>query len=38
MEMITEEEETEEEKLGVREWMEEDNNKIGNMVNPYYKL
>ena len=38
MEMITEEEETEEEKLGVREWMEEDNNKMGNMVNPYYKL
>ena len=28
----------EQEDLGLREWIEEDNNKIGNMVNPYYKL
>jgi len=23
---------------GVREWTEEDDNEMGNMVNPYYKL
>jgi len=28
----------EEDKLGVREWTEEDNKEIGNMVDPYYKL
>ena len=33
-----EEEETEKEKLGIREWVEEDEDKIGNMVDPYYKL
>ena len=38
METIKEEEETEEEKSGVREWMEEDEDKIGDMVDPYYKL
>jgi len=38
MKIITEEEEVEEEKSGVREWIEEDNNKMGNMVDPYYKL
>jgi len=33
-----EEEEVEEEKLGVREWTEEDENEMGNMVDPYYEL
>jgi len=33
-----EEEEIEEEKSGVREWTEEDDNKIGNIVDLYYKL
>jgi len=36
MKMIPEEEE--EEKSGVREWMEEDEDEIGNMVDPYYEL
>jgi len=38
METIVEEEEIEEEKSGVREWAEEDDNKIGNIVDLYYKL
>ena len=39
MKMIPEEEESEEEKLGVREWTEEDDNdEMGNIVDPYYKL
>ena len=38
MKTIAEEEEIEEEKLGVREWTEEDDDEIGNIVNPYYKL
>ena len=38
MKTIPEEEEVEEEKSGVREWMEEDEDKIGDMVDPYYKL
>jgi len=36
--MITEKEEIEEENMEVREWIEEDNNKMDNMVDPYYKL
>ena len=28
----------EEEKLGVREWTEEDDNEMGNMIDPYYEL
>jgi len=28
----------EEEKSGVREWTEEDEDEIGNMVDPYYEL
>jgi len=32
------EEEVEEEKSGVREWTEEDEDEIGNMVDPYYEL
>jgi len=35
---IPEEEKTEEEKSGVREWTEEDNNKMGNMADLYYEL
>jgi len=35
---IPEEEEVEEEKSGVREWTEEDEDEMGNMVDPYYKL
>jgi len=38
METIKKEEEIEQEKSRVREWMEEDNNEMGNMVDPYYKL
>jgi len=36
--MILEEEEIEKGKSGVREWTEEDDDKMGNMVDPYYKL
>ena len=28
----------EEEESGVREWTEEDNKEMGNMVDPYYEL
>ena len=38
METIGEKEEIEEENLGVREQTKEDDNEIGNMVDPYYKL
>ena len=38
MKTIPEEEEVEEEKSGVREWTEEDEDEIGNMVDPYYEL
>jgi len=38
MKTIPEEEEVKEEKLGVREWTEEDEDKMGNMVDPYYEL
>jgi len=38
METIKEKEEIEQEKSGVREWMEEDNDEMGNMVDPYYEL
>ena len=36
--MIAEEEETEKENSGVREQIEEDNDKMGNIVDPYYEL
>ena len=36
--MIPEEEEIEEEKSGVREWTEEDDNEMNNMADPYYEL
>ena len=38
MEMIKEEEEVEQDKSGVREQTEEGDDKIGNMVDPYYEL
>ena len=33
-----EEEEIEQESSGPKEWTEEDNNKMENVCNPYYKL
>ena len=38
MEMIKEEEEIKQEDLGLREWMENNEDKISNMVDPYYEL
>jgi len=38
MKTIPEEEEIEEKKPGVREWTEKDDDKMGNIVDPYYKL
>jgi len=38
MKMIPEKEEVEEEKSGVREWTEEDEDEMGDMVDPYYEL
>jgi len=38
MKTITEEKEIKEENSEVREWTEEDDNKIGNMTDPYYEL
>ena len=39
MEMIEEEEEEiEQENSGIREWTEEDDNEVGNIVDPYYEL
>jgi len=39
MEMIEEEEEEiEQENSGIREWTEEDDDEVGNIVDPYYKL
>ena len=39
IEMIKkEEEEIEQKNLGIKEWTEEDDNEIGNIVNPYNKL
>ena len=38
METIVEEEEIREENSGVREWMEEDDDEMGNMMDPCYKL
>ena len=36
--IILEEEEIKEKKSGVREWTEEDDDEIGNMMDPCYKL
>jgi len=33
-----EEEEIEQENSGIREWTEEDDDEVGNMVDPYYEL
>ena len=33
-----EEEEIEQENSGIRKWTEEDDNEVGNIVDPYYKL
>jgi len=38
MKMIPEKEEVEKEKSEVREWTEEDKDKISNMVDLYYEL
>ena len=38
MKTIVKEEEIREENLGVREWMEENNDKMGNMMDPCYEL
>jgi len=38
METIVEEEEIREKNSGVREWMEEDDDEIGNIMDPYYEL
>jgi len=38
METIEKEEEIEEEKSRLKEWTEEEDDKIGNMVDPYYGL
>ena len=38
METIVEEEKIREKNSGVREWMEEDDDKIGNIMDPYYEL
>ena len=38
MKMIPEEEEAKEEKSGVREQTKEDEDKMGNMIDPYYEL
>jgi len=38
MKTILEEEEIEEEKSGVGEWTEEDDDEMGNMMNPCYEL
>jgi len=38
METIVEEEEIREKNSGVREWMKEDDDEIGNIMDPYYEL
>jgi len=38
MKTIPEEEEIKEGESGVREWTEENNNEMGNVVDPYYEL
>ena len=38
IETIAEEEEIKEENSGVKEWTEENDDKIGNMIDPYYEL
>jgi len=38
MKTIPEKKENKKEKSGIQEWMEEDNNEMGNLVDPYYEL
>jgi len=38
LETVREEEEVEQEKSGVREWIKEEDNKMDNMVDLYYEL
>ena len=38
METIKEEEEIEQESSGLKEWTEDDDDKMGNIYDPYYKL
>jgi len=38
MKMIEEKDKIKEEKSGVREWTEEGNDKMSNIVDPYYEL
>jgi len=38
LEIIEEEEEIEQKNLEIRKWTEEDEKKMGNMVDPYYEL
>ena len=38
METIKEEEEIKQKSSGLREWTEVDDNKMGNICDPYYKL
>jgi len=38
METIDEKEEIKQENFRIKEWIEEDDNEMNNMVNPYYKL
>jgi len=38
MKTIREEEEIEQENSGLREWTEEDDNEMDNIVDPYYEL
>ena len=38
MKIIKEEQKIEQENLGIREQTEEDDNKIGNICDPYYEL
>jgi len=38
MKTIVEEEEIKEENSGVREWTKENDNEMGNMMDPYYEL
>jgi len=37
MKTIEEEEEIKQENSGVKEWIEEDDNEMNNIVDPYYK-
>jgi len=38
METIVKKEEIRKESSGVREWTEKDNDKMGNIMDPYYEL